>query len=110
MIDHLRRFYVAHSPTFSGSGGRSSGDNLGVLPQQPFDHVWFWRSRLPERKGQRCRVLARGAMNSVLVEFEDGTKTVTSRYAVREAGAGRSGDERLRLTPELDSGVAEDVA
>ena len=51
----------------------------------PFDHVWFWRSRLPARKGQRCRVLARGAMNSVMVEFEDGTKTITSRYAVRYA-------------------------
>jgi len=48
-----------------------------------FDHVWFWRSRLPERKGQRCRVLVRGRMNNVLVEFEDGYKVVTSRYAVR---------------------------
>jgi len=45
--------------------------------------VWFWRSRLPERKGQRCRVLARGNMNSVLVEFEDGQRVVTSRHAVR---------------------------
>jgi hypothetical protein len=51
----------------------------------PFDHVWYWRSRLPERKGQRCRVLARGTMNSVLVEFEDGYRTVTSRHAVRKA-------------------------
>lgn len=46
-------------------------------------HVWFWRSRLPERKGQPCRILARGAMNSVLVEFADGVRVVTSRYAVR---------------------------
>lgn len=46
-------------------------------------HVWFWRTRLPERKGQPCRVLARGAMNSVLVEFADGLRVVTSRYAVR---------------------------
>lgn len=57
------------------------------MPEQPFDHVWFWRSRLPRRKGDRCRVLARGSMNSVLVEFEDGTKTVTSRYAVRKVRA-----------------------
>lgn len=55
------------------------------MRERPFDHVWFWRSRLPRRKGQRCRVLARGSMNSVLVEFEDETKTVTSRYAVRKA-------------------------
>lgn len=50
-----------------------------------FDHVWWWRSKLPERKGARCRVLARGKMNSILVEFEDGFKVVTSRYAVRRA-------------------------
>lgn len=48
-------------------------------------HVWFWRSRLPERKGEPCRVLARGRMNSILVEFADGFQVVTSRYAVRRA-------------------------
>lgn len=47
------------------------------------EFVWWWRSRLPERKGQRCRVIARGRLNSVLVEFEDGLRVVTSRYAVR---------------------------
>jgi hypothetical protein len=47
--------------------------------------VWFWRSKLPERKGARCRVVARGALNSILVEFEDGERVVTSRYAVRAA-------------------------
>lgn len=53
-----------------------------------YDHVWYWRARLPERKGQRCRVWARGAMNSIGVEFEDGYRTVTSRYAVRRVHAG----------------------
>jgi hypothetical protein len=48
-----------------------------------YDHQWFWRSRLPDRKGQRCRILARGKMNSLLVEFCDGWKVITSRYAVR---------------------------
>ena len=56
-----------------------------------FDHVWFWRTRLPERKGQACRVLVRGRMNSILVEFSDGYKVVTSRYAVR----------RMKLKPEV---------
>lgn len=46
-------------------------------------HVWYWRVRLPERKGQPCRVLARGAMNSILVELSDGYRVVTSRHAVR---------------------------
>jgi hypothetical protein len=47
-------------------------------------HIWYWRSHLPERKDQPCRVLVRGSMNSILVEFEDGHKVVTSRYAVRK--------------------------
>lgn len=48
-----------------------------------FDQVWFWKSRLPDRKGQSCRIVTRGKMNSILVEFEDGFRAVTSRYAVR---------------------------
>ncbi|CAN5842143.1 hypothetical protein BH23GEM7_BH23GEM7_07690 [soil metagenome] len=51
----------------------------------PFDHVWYWRSHLPERKGERCRVLARGRMNTILVEFPDGYRVTTSRFAVRKA-------------------------
>ncbi len=50
-----------------------------------YDHIWFWRGKLGERKGQRCRVLARGRMNSILVEFDDGYKVITSRYAVRKS-------------------------
>jgi hypothetical protein len=34
---------------------------------------------------QRCRVLRRGAKNSVLVEFADGTWHVVSRHALRSA-------------------------
>jgi hypothetical protein len=49
-----------------------------------YDHIWFWKTRLHERKGQACRVLARGKMNSILVEFEDGFKVITSRFAVRK--------------------------
>lgn len=48
-------------------------------------HVWYWRARLPERHGQPCRVLARGAKNTVLVQFSDGFLVLTSRYAVRRA-------------------------
>ena len=57
-----------------------------VVNADLYDHVWFWRARLPERKGQRCRVVVRARrMNSVLVEFPDGFTVVTSRYAVRKA-------------------------
>ena len=46
-------------------------------------HTWYWRRRLPERTGQPCRVLVRGKLNSILVEFADGYRVVTSRFAVR---------------------------
>ena len=46
-------------------------------------HLWFWKAILGERKGQPCRVLCHGKLNSILVEFEDGFRVVTSRYAVR---------------------------
>jgi hypothetical protein len=50
-----------------------------------YDHVWHWHCRLPDRRGQRCRVLVRARrMNSIAVEFEsDGLRVCTSRYAVR---------------------------
>ncbi|HEY9678619.1 MAG TPA: hypothetical protein V6C76_11455 [Drouetiella sp.] len=52
--------------------------------------IYYWRvkTRLPERFGQRCRVLVRGKMNNCLVEFEDGYKVVTSRNYVRKVKSG----------------------
>lgn len=49
-----------------------------------FDYFWRLRVRLPERNGAPCRVLARGAMNSIQIEFEDGVRHIVSRYAVRK--------------------------
>ena len=46
-------------------------------------YVWFWRVKHGDRKGQRCRVWARGTMNSIGVVFPDGFRTVTSRHAIR---------------------------
>ena len=46
-------------------------------------HYWRVRTRLPERFGQPCRVLARGSKNTILVEFEDGYRVATSRNYVR---------------------------
>lgn len=49
----------------------------------PLTHRWRVRTRLPERFGQFCRVVVRGGRNSVLVEFGDGFRVVTSRWYVR---------------------------
>lgn len=47
------------------------------------DTLYVFRWNRLDRKGQTCRVLARGAMNSCLVEFEDGWRMITSRNAIR---------------------------
>lgn len=54
-----------------------------VLCNGEYTHVWRWKARRPDRTGQWCRVLARGKLNSCLVEFMDGERVITSRYAVR---------------------------
>ena len=54
----------------------------GFLEQWPYE--WYWRKRLPERKGQPCRVVTRGKMNSISVEFPDGFRVVTSGFAIRK--------------------------
>ena len=51
-----------------------------------YNYVYFWknnelRARL---KGRACKVVKWGKkMNSVLVEFEDGLRVLTSRNAIR---------------------------
>jgi len=53
----------------------------------PFDRVYRWRnntSRLPYFD-KPCRILAKGtSMRSVLIEFEDGMRMVTSVRAVKK--------------------------
>lgn len=46
-------------------------------------HFWRLRCRLPERHGTGCRVIARGTMNSVQIEFEDGVRHIVSHFSIR---------------------------
>ena len=56
----------------------------------PYRYVWKANAfRTLDRKGQQCRVLVRGKMNSALVEFEDRFKAVISRNALRKADSCR---------------------
>jgi hypothetical protein len=55
--------------------------------EYPYVYAWGPRGGLPgamSRKGERCRLLTRGAMNSALVEFQDGHRAVVSRNALRK--------------------------
>lgn len=63
------------------------------MGESEFKYIWRWgKSKwapfgypLAEYKGARCRVLARGKLNSCLLEFEDGFKTITSRNGLKKA-------------------------
>jgi hypothetical protein len=50
-------------------------------------HRWRVKKKLPDRYGHPCRIVTRGALNSILVEFEDGYQAVTSRWNVRKLQA-----------------------
>jgi hypothetical protein len=54
-----------------------------------FDRVYVWKNnaRRADFYGRRCRIVDRGStLHSVLVEFEDGSRLVTSTRALRKAG------------------------
>lgn len=70
------------------------GPRVANIPKADFElgdgrpfhpYVWRVRARLPERYGQRCAVLVRGAMNSARVVFEDKSRVVSSRNFPRTA-------------------------
>ena len=63
-----------------------------------YTHVWRWRTvadpnrpqgakRIPHplapRFGQGCREILRGSNGNLLIEFEDGYRTVAPRHALR---------------------------
>lgn len=48
---------------------------------EKFTHVYRWDRQ--GRKGQPCRLTARGKMNSIRVEFADGYAMITSGNAIR---------------------------
>ena len=50
------------------------------------EYKYEWKNN-PKRErmyGKKCRVIAHGKMASVLIEFEDGQKEITSRRALRK--------------------------
>lgn len=57
------------------------------MPDEPIAYPFTWRvrTRLPDRFGQKCRILMSGRMWTAAVEFEDGYRVVTSRRYLRRA-------------------------
>jgi hypothetical protein len=64
---------------------RNSSEIADCTSQAAMTYIYRWDRQ--GRKGQRCKVLARGTMNSCCVEFEDGYTMVTSRNALKRASA-----------------------
>jgi hypothetical protein len=54
-------------------------------------YTWGNNAKRATMKGRHCVVLARGRMNSCLVEFvDDGRREVVSRYAVARVDPGQA--------------------
>lgn len=49
------------------------------------ERTYIYRWDRHGRKGQRCRLIARGKMNSICVEFADGYRMITSGNAIRRS-------------------------
>lgn len=64
-------------------GYKVGGPRLSPQKPAPVDYLYRWDRQ--GRKGQRCRVTARGKFNSIRVEFEDGYAMITSGNAIRRA-------------------------
>jgi len=54
------------------------------------NYIYKWKNNSKRQSlyGKHCRVLARGKMNSALVEFENGDREVISRNALRRLSTG----------------------
>jgi len=52
--------------------------------EYPYVYVWGNNPRRALFKNRRCKITARGTMNSVEVEFEDGEIAVISGNALRK--------------------------
>ena len=61
-----------------------------LFPRSPTsqspDRLYVYRWDRQGRKGQVCKVTARGTMNSCRLEFEDGFVMITSRNALKRLG------------------------
>ncbi len=54
------------------------------VSSRPYLFVWGNNDVRRDYKGRFCRVVSRGGMSSVLVEFENGERILTSKRALRK--------------------------
>ena len=72
-------------------------------------HYYAWKNN--EKRAmmykRECHIVARGAMNSILIEFADGQRECVSRHSVRRL---TSGSSRRAKRPGIESPAAADRA
>lgn len=80
----IRRF-IGQPAKNLGTWVRKQGDVQFTRLHQP-THVYAWgnNEKRATLKGRPCRVLARGAMRSVMIEFADGQREIVSIRALRK--------------------------
>lgn len=99
--DDLDRDICCIGALMNGASGCCCWEPVYDLDQSRlFEHVWAWptivrrnhygeplvtRTFDRDRQGEPCRLICKGAMNSVLIEFADGYRTVTSLNGLRRA-------------------------
>lgn len=59
--------------------------DLGLPATDDDSPTYYWRIRtkLPDRWHHQCRIVCRGKRNSILIEFADGLRVVTSGNYIR---------------------------
>ncbi len=72
-----------------------------------YKYVWGNNMKRKTYKGRICKVLAKGKMNSICIEFENGERTITSRYAIRNMNKKLkfNQSEKLPLPDDLVSSI-----
>lgn len=85
----------------AGATNEHEGHERGgrVKPKWTHRYVWGNNAVRAAVKGQRCRVLATGAMGTVDVVTEDGTRLLTSRRALRRLGEPERGSQPRAAVP-----------
>lgn len=52
-------------------------------------HTYHWGNNLKREtlKDRKCRILAAGTMNSIMIQFENGQREIVSRRSIRRIDA-----------------------
>ena len=72
-------------------------------------YAWKNNSKRATMYRRQCRVIARGSMNSVLIEFENGQHEIVSRNAVRKVTDTPPGTQQEHTSLTSDSCAGKSV-